>query len=70
MSSRIGGRSPIEGSIPAGEIGGQDATPEPVSAMHYFTGGEPEPSAEGFRDGLAEQGTAGGLEHQVKFFQF
>ena len=70
VSSRIGGRSPIEGSIPAGKVGRQDATPEPVSTMHDFAGGEPEPSAEDFRDGLAEQGTAGGLEHQVKIDQF
>ena len=48
---------------------GQDATSEPVSSMHDFAGGEPELSAEDFRDGLAEQGTAGGLEHQDKMDQ-
>ena len=37
--------------------------------MHDFAGGEPELSAEDFRDGLAEQGTAGGLEHQDKMDQ-
>ena len=81
-SSRIGGRSRIEGAIPAERVGGQDATPEPVSVEHDFTGGErepveedfaggePEPSAEDFRDGLAEQGMAGGHEHQVKNDQY
>ena len=70
IPSRIGGRSPIKGSTPAGKVGGQNATPEPVLAMHDFAGGEPEPSAEDFLDGLAEQGTAGGLEYQVKIDQF
>ena len=41
-----------------------------VSVEHDFAGGEPEPSAEDFRDRLAEQDTAGGHEHQVKVDQF
>ena len=70
MSSSIGGRSRIEGAVPAKRVEGQDATPGPVSVEHDFAGGEPEPSAEDFRDGLAEQDTAGGLEHQMKIDQF
>ena len=49
---------------------GHDATPEPVSVEEDFAIGKPEPSAGDFRDGLAEQGTAGGHEHQVKTDQF
>ena len=82
MSSRIGGRSRIEGAVPARRVKGQDTTPEPVSVEQDFAGedpesveedfarGEPEPSAEDFCDGLSEQDTAGGLEHQVNNDQF
>ena len=56
----MGGRSRFEGAVPAGRVGGLDATPEPVSVEQNFAGGEPEPSAEDFRDELAEQGTAVG----------
>ena len=70
MSSRIGGRSRIEGAVPTNGVEGQDTTPKPVSVEHDFAGGEPEPSVEDFRDGLAEQDMADGLEHQVKTDQF
>ena len=69
-SSRMGGRSRVEGAIPDGRVGGQGATPEPVLVVEDFAGGEPEPSSEDFRDGLAEKGTAGGHEHQVKMISF
>ena len=78
MSSK---RSRIEDAVPVSRVEGQDTTPEPVSVEHDFAGGRPETaeealaggelelSAEDFRDGLAEQDTAGGLEHQVKIDQ-
>ena len=69
-SRRMGERGRIEGAVPAGRVEGQDATPEPVSVEVNFAGDEPEPSAGDSRDGLAEQGTAGGYEHQVKLDQF
>ena len=46
----MGGRSLIEGiagDIPAGRVGGQDATPESVLVVKDFAGGEPEPSLPG-----------------------
>ena len=64
------GRSRIQGAVPAGRVGGQDATAEPVSVKEDFAGVEPEPSEKCLPDGLAEQGTAGGHEHQVKIDQF
>ena len=67
----MGGRSRIEGAVPAGRVGGQDATPQPVSVKEDFAGVEPdEPSEKCFPGGLSEQGTAGGHEHQVKIDQF
>ena len=47
-----------------------DATPQPVSVKEDFAGVEPDPSVKCFPGGLAEQGTAGGHEHQVKIHQF
>ena len=76
MSSRIRRRSRIEDAVPVGRVEGQDTTLEPVSVEHDFAGrkpatieedlagGEFESSTEDLRDGLAEQDTAGGLEHQ------
>ena len=64
------GRSQIEGAVLAGRLGGQYAPPEPVPADEDFAGGKREPSAEDFRDGLAEQGTVGGHEDQVKIAHF
>ena len=64
------------------EIEGQDTTAGPASAEQDFAGEEPEavvedlasgesgPSTEDSPDGLAEQGTTRGLEHQVKIVQF
>ena len=69
-SSRMGTRNRIEGGVPAGRVKGQDATPESVSFEEDVAGEEPEPSAGDFRDRLAEQGMAGGHEHQVKINQF
>ena len=81
MSSKIGGRSRIEGAVPARRTEGQDTTPKPVSVEHCFAGGEPElveedlaggepgPSVEDFHSD-PEQDTAGGLDHQVKICQF
>ena len=66
----MGGRSRIEGAVPAGRVGGQDATPQPVLVKEDFAGVEPEPSVKCFPAGLAKQGTAGGHEHQVKIDQF
>ena len=82
MLSRIGGRSRIEGAVPARRVEEQDTNPEPVSVEQDFAGVEPEPveedlagrepgpSAEDLHDGLAEHGTTCGLEHQVKIDQF
>ena len=53
-SSQIGRRSLIEGDVQAGRVGGQDATPEPVSVEHDFAGGEPEPVKENFAGGEPE----------------
>ena len=66
----MGERIRIEGAVPAGRVEGQDATSEPVSVEDNFAGGEPQLSAKDCRDGLAEQGTAGGHEHHVKIDQF
>ena len=82
LPGRIGGRSRIDGAVPARKVEGQDTTPGPVSVDQDFAGEEPEaveedlaggesaPSAEDSPDGLAEQGTTRGLEHQVKIDQF
>ena len=82
LPGRIGGRSRIDGALPARKVEGQDTTPGPVSVEQDFAGEEPEaveedlvggesgPSADDSPDGLAEQGTTRGLEHQVKIDQF
>ena len=62
----MGGRSQIEGTVPVGRVGGQDAPPEPVLVEGDFAGGESGTSAEYLRNELAEQGTEDGHEHQVK----
>ena len=77
---RIGGRSRLDGAVPARKVEGQDTTAGPASAEQDFAGekpeeedlagGEPGPSAEDSPDGLAEQGATRGLEHQVKIDQF
>ena len=66
----MGERGRIEGAVPAGRVEGQYATSEPVSVEVNFASDEPEPSAGDSRDGLAEQGTAGGYEHQETLDQF
>ena len=80
LLKRIKGR--IDGAVPARKVEGQDTTPGPASVEQDFAGEEPEavvedlaggesgPSAEDSPDGLAEQGTTRGLEHQVKIDQF
>ena len=82
LPGRIGGRSRIDGAVPARKVEGQDTTPRPVSVEQDFAGEEPEAveedltggesglSAEDRPDGLAELGTTRGLEHQVKIDQF
>ena len=65
----MGERSWIEDAVPAGGVEGQDVTPKSVSVEGDFAGEEPEPSVGDFRDGLAEQGAAGGHEYQVKIDQ-
>ena len=65
----MGGRSWIEGAVPAERFGGQGAPPKSISVEQAFADGKPEQSAEDFRDGLAEQSTAVGYEHQVKVGQ-
>ena len=80
LLKRIKGR--LDGAVPARKIEGQDTTAGPASAEQDFAGEEPEavmedlaggesgPSTEDSPDGLAEQGTTRGLEHQVKIVQF
>ena len=82
MLQRIKGRSRIEGAASARKADGQDTTPGPVSVEQDFAGEEPEAveedlaggesgaSAEDRPDGLAEQGTTRGFEHQIKNDQF
>ena len=53
ISSRVRGRSRIEGAIPAGRVERQDVTPEPVSVEHDFAGEESEPVEEEFAGGEA-----------------
>ena len=78
LLKRIKGR--LDGAVPARRVEGQVATAGPASTEQDFAGEEPEavvedlaggePSAEDSPDGLAEQGTTRGLEHQVKIDQF
>ena len=79
LLKRIEGR--LDGAVPARKVEGQDTTAGPASAEQDFAGEEPEavvedladgesgPSTEDSPDGLAEQGTTRGLEHQVKIVQ-
>ena len=80
LSKGIKGR--LDGAVPARKVEGQDTTPGPASVELDFAGEEPEAveedladgqsgmSTEDSPDGLAEQGTTRGLEHQVKIDQF
>ena len=77
LLKRIKGR--LDGAVPARKVEGQDTTAGPVSAeqdeepeavVEDLAGGESGPSTEDSPDGLAEQGTTRGLEHQVKIDQF
>ena len=74
MSNRIGGRSRIEGAVPARRVEGQETTPEHVSVDQNFAGEKPEPVEEDFARGESEpsaEGFAeGGHEHQVNIDQF
>ncbi|CAM9141487.1 unnamed protein product [Ascophyllum nodosum] len=69
MSNRIGGRSRIEGAVPARRVEGQETTPEHVSVDQNFAGEKPEPVEEDFARGESEpsaEGFAeGGHEHQA-----
>ena len=77
---RIKGR--LDGAVLAKKVEGQDNTAGPASAEQDFAGEEPKavvedlaggesgPSAKDSPDGLAEQGTTRGLEHQVNIDQF
>ena len=76
LLKRIKGR--LDGAVPARKVEGQDpvseeqdfAGEEPEAVVEDLAGGEPGPSTEDSPDGLAEQGTTRGLEHQVKIDQF
>ena len=74
MSSRIEGRSRIEGAASARRVKEQDITPEPVSVEQDFAGEESELVGEDFvgeePGPSAKDFSAGGLEHQVKVDQF
>ena len=51
LPGRIGGRSRIDGAVPARKVEGQDTTPGPVPVEKDFAGEEPEPVDEDLAGG-------------------